>query len=330
VADWALHAQDFTITSARRGTLMNALPTGTVTFLFTDIEGSTRLFQQDPEGMKDALARHHALVQGAIGAHRGHVFHVVGDGFCSVFEEAGDALSAALDAQRALHSEDWGRLGALRVRMGLHTGYAEAHNGDYVASLTLARTQRVAAAGHGGEVLLSSATVDAVQGSLPPDTTLRNLGAHKLRGVAEPETLYQFVAADLPSEFPPLRVEDVAPSPAAPLQRLVRGRLIGREVERQQLRQRWSEAQQARGQLVLLSGEPGVGKSRLAIDLVEHARQGGATVLAGGCYEFEATTPYLPFVEAFREWARWQPAVRLRDALEHTPEIGKFAPEIET
>ena len=128
---------------------MTPLPTGTVTFLFTDIEGSTRLFQQDPETMKDALARHHALLQGAIDAHGGRVFHVLGDGFCSAFEDAGEALRAALEAQRALHSEDWGALGAVRVRMGLHTGSAEAHNGDYVASLTLARTQRVVAAGHG-------------------------------------------------------------------------------------------------------------------------------------------------------------------------------------
>ena len=309
---------------------MTVLPTGSVTFLFTDVEGSTRLFQQDPEAMKDALARHHALVQGAIGAHRGHVFHVLGDGFCSAFEDAGDALQAALAAQRALHSEDWGPLGALRVRMGLHTGHAEARDGDYVASLTLARTQRVSAAGHGGQILLSAATADSLGSRLPHGTTLRDLGTHKLRGVAQPETLYQFVAADLPSEFPPLRIEDVAASPAAPLQQLVRGRLVGRAAEQRQLRQRWSEAQQARGQMVLLSGEPGVGKSRLAIDLVEYARQGGATVLRGGCYEFEATTPYLPFVEAFREWARWQTAGRLQDTLAHTPEIGKFAPEIET
>ena len=309
---------------------MTALPTGTVTFLFTDIEGSTRLFQQDPETMKDALARHHALLQGVIDAHRGQVFHVLGDGFCSAFEDAGEALQAALAAQRALHSENWGALGALRVRMGLHTGSAEAHNGDYVASLTLARTQRVVAAGHGGQVLLSSATADSLDSKLPSGTALRNLGEHKLRGIAQPETLYQFIAPDLPSEFPPLRVEDSARSPAAPLQQLVRGRLVARAAEQQQLRQRWSEAQQARGQLVLLSGEPGVGKSRLAIDLLEYARQSGATVLRGGCYEFEATTPYLPFVEAFREWARWQSVARLQDAIAHTPEIGKFAPEIET
>jgi class 3 adenylate cyclase len=171
---------------------MTALPTGTVTFLFTDIEGSTRLFQQDPETMKDALARHHALVQAAIDAHGGEVFHVPGDGFCSVFKQAGEALQAALAAQRGLHSEDWGALGALRVRMGLHTGSAEAHNGDYVASMTLARAQRVVAAGHGGQVLLSAATAESLDGRLPSGTVLRDLGAHKLRGIVQPETLYQF------------------------------------------------------------------------------------------------------------------------------------------
>jgi len=134
---------------------MTTLPSGTVTFLFTDIEGSTRLIEQHPEAMKDALARHNALLQGAIGAHRGHVFQVLGDGFCSAFEDAGDALVAALDAQRALHQEDWGEVGEVRVRMGLHTGTAEAHNGEYLSSLTLARAQRVMSAGHGGQTLLS-------------------------------------------------------------------------------------------------------------------------------------------------------------------------------
>jgi tetratricopeptide (TPR) repeat protein len=110
----------------------------------------------------------------------------------------------------------------------------------------------------------------------------------------------------------------------------VRGQLVGRSRELQQLKQHWANAQQARGQLVLLSGEPGVGKTRLAQDLVAHARQSGATVLRGGCYEYEATTPYLPFVEAFREWTRRQSAAQLRAALGPTaPEIAKLAPEIE-
>jgi class 3 adenylate cyclase len=126
---------------------MSALPSGTVTFLFTDIEGSTRLFERHPEAMKEALVRHNALLQRSIGAHRGHVFQVQGDGFCAAFEESGDALEAALDAQRALHEERWGDVGAVRVRMGLHTGSVEARGGEYDSSLTLARVQRVMSAG---------------------------------------------------------------------------------------------------------------------------------------------------------------------------------------
>jgi class 3 adenylate cyclase/tetratricopeptide (TPR) repeat protein len=307
------------------------LPSGTVTFLFTDIEGSTRLFQQHPEAMKDAIARHHELVEGAIAGHRGHVFHRVGDGFCSVFESAPDALAAALAAQRALHRESWGELGAIRVRMGLHTGTAEARDGDYVASLTLARAQRVAAAGHGGQTLLSAAAASRVGGELSKGTTLRDLGVHKLRGLAEPETIFEVVAGDLPSAFPPLRSEDMSGAASSPLQRLVRGRLVGRADEARTLRQHWDNAQQARGHLVLVSGEPGVGKTRLAQDLIDHAQKAGATILRGGCYEYEATTPYMPFVEAFREWTRRQSPEQLRTALGATaPEIAKFAPEIET
>ncbi|MDQ2964146.1 MAG: AAA family ATPase [Pseudomonadota bacterium] len=309
---------------------MNNLPDGTVTFLFTDVEGSTRLIQQYPDAMKRALERHNTLLQSAIGAHRGHVFQVVGDAFCSAFENADDALAAALDAQRTLHRENWGEIGALRVRIGLHTGIAEARDGEYASSLTLARAQRVASAGHGGQTLLSSAAAERVTSALPGGTTLRDLGAHKLRGLAEAETIHQLVAADLPSEFPPLRVEDGGIVSAAPLQQLVRGKLVGREAESQQLRQHWDHAQQARGHLVLLSGEPGVGKTRLAQELIAHAQTSSAIVLRGGCYEYAATTPYLPVVEALRDWARWQSAEQLRSALGTTaPEIAKFAPEIE-
>jgi tetratricopeptide (TPR) repeat protein len=310
---------------------MKALPSGTVTFLFTDIEGSTRLFQQHAEAMKLAMARHHSLLEGAIASHHGHVFHVVGDGFCSVFERAPDALAAALEAQRALYRESWGELGTIRVRMGLHRGAAEARDGDYVASLTLARSQRVAAAGHGGQTLLSTAAADGVREGLPKGATLRELGVHKLRGLAEPEAIFELVVADLPSAFPPLRVEDIGAATVSPLQQLVRGRLVGRADEARTLRQHWDNARQARGHLVLVSGEPGIGKTRLAQELIAHAQKAGATILRGGCYEYEATTPYMPFVEAFREWARRQSPEQLRTALGATaPEIAKFAPEIET
>ncbi|MEO8344653.1 MAG: AAA family ATPase [Betaproteobacteria bacterium] len=310
---------------------MKTLPSGTVTFLFTDIEGSTGLIQQYPDAMKSALARHNSVLQEAIGTHRGHVFQVLGDGFCAAFEVAGDALAAALDAQRALHVQNWGEVGAVRVRMGLHTGTVESRGAEYDSSLTLARAQRVMTAGHGGQTLLSSSAAQQVRDAMPAATTLRDLGKHKLRGIAEAENIFQFVVADLPSAFPPLRVEDIAAAEAAPLQQLVRGQLVGRGDELRQLQQHWANAQQARGQLVLLSGEPGVGKTRLALGLVAHAQKGGATLLRGGCYEYEATTPYLPFVEAFREWTRRQSPEQLRTALGATaPEIAKLAPEIES
>jgi len=256
-----------------------------VTFLFTDIEGSTRLIEEHPVPMRRALERHHSLLQSAIAQRNGEVFKVVGDAFCVAFANAADAVEAALQAQRALYHEKWGEIGVLRVRMGLHTGTAEMHNGEYASSLTLVRAQRIAAAGHGGQTLVSSATAERIEQGLPSGTTLRELGPHKLRGLTGTENIFELVAADLPAEFPPLRVERVSASSADPLQQLVRDRLVGRTAELRQLEQHWNRAQQAHGHLVLLSGEPGVGKTRLAQDLVSHAQQTGATILHGGCYE---------------------------------------------
>jgi len=310
---------------------MDTLPSGIVTFMFTDVEGSTRLFQQHPDAMPAALARHHVLLKDAIDLHHGWVFNIVGDAFCSVFERADDAVAAALRAQRELHREPWSAIGALQVRIGLHTGAAELKDGEYASSLTLARAHRVMNAGHGGQTLLSAATAGRVRPTMEPGTTLRVLGEHKLRGLAEAETLFQLVVADLPSEFAPLRVEDTGGAPGAPLHELVRGKLIGRAVELTHLKQHWDQAQQARGHLVLLSGEPGVGKTRLAQELIAHARQSGATILRGGCYEYEATTPYLPLVEALREWVHGQSVEQLRAKLATTAvEMAKLAPEIES
>ena len=309
---------------------MRELPSGTVAFLFTDIEGSTQLFERHPEAMQDALARHHALMQRAIDAHDGRIFQVVGDGLCAAFATPDAALQAALDGQHALSHEDWGTIGGLRVRMGMHVGEAQAQDGEYVSSLTLVRAQRVTAAGHGGQTLLSGAMADAVRTRLPEGTTLRELGAFRLRGLADAETICELVAADLPSEFPPLKVEDSQPPPSGALDELVRGKLVGRAAELAQLKRHWEQSQQARGHLVLVSGEPGVGKTRLARELIAHAQTSGATILRGGCYEFEATTPYLPFVEAIRDWVHRQTPTQLRAALGATAaEIAKFAPEIE-
>lgn len=311
---------------------MSELVSGTVTFLFTDIEGSTPLYQQYPEAIRDALARHHALLHDAIAAHEGRVFQIIGDAFCVAFASAPHALRAALDAQRALHQSSWGETGPLRVRMGIHTGAAEARGNDYVSNLTLIRAQRIMSAGYGGQVLLSLATEELVRDQLPKEITLRDLGVHRLRGLTQPERVYQLVAPDLPADFPPLRVpelSDVESETAILLEQLVRGRLVGRQREVEQLEQWWSLAQKKNGRLVLLSGEPGVGKTRLAEQLIHHAQREGATVLRGGCYEYEAATPYLPFVEGLRQWVHLQSDVELREQLGATaPEIAKLAPEI--
>jgi len=307
------------------------LPTGTVTFLFTDIEGSTQLFQQNSAAMDRALARHNELLHTAIAAHGGQVFQVIGDAFCAAFAEADAAILAALEVQDVLHAESWEELGTLRVRIGLYSGAAQLRGEAYPSSLTLVRVQRVMSAGHGGQILLPEPTAKLIREGLPTGVTLRGLGEHRLRGLAEPETLYQLVASDLPVDFPPLRTAELASSDTPSLlDHLVEGLLVGREDELDQLRRHWALALEARGHLVLISGEPGIGKTRLAHAIVEEAQRTGAAVLSGGCYEYEATTPYLPFVEALRDWVQWQSAEQLRDRVGSTaPELVKLAPGIE-
>src|SRR5205807_1597261 len=178
---------------------------GTVSFLFTDIEGSTQLWEQQPASMHAALARHDALLLQAIEAHGGEVFKTVGDAFYAVFPRAQDAIEAAVAIQRALQSE----LPQIRVRMAIHTGEAETREGDYFGP-ALNRVARLLAAGHGSQVLLSAATAERFRASLPGDTGLRALGEHRLRDLPDREEIFQLVPLGLPSEFPPLNTLDVA------------------------------------------------------------------------------------------------------------------------
>jgi class 3 adenylate cyclase len=134
---------------------MPAQPTGTVTFLFTDLEGSTKLWERHPEAMRVALARHDALLRDAIAANNGYVFKTIGDAFCAAFASAADALNAAAIAQQGLANEVWGETGPLRARMALHTGEAEARDGDYFGQ-PVNRVARILAAGHGNQILLSA------------------------------------------------------------------------------------------------------------------------------------------------------------------------------
>jgi predicted ATPase/class 3 adenylate cyclase len=235
------------------------LPSGTVTFLFMDIEGSTQLWEQHPQQMRSALARHDTLLRAAIESNNGHVFKTVGDAFYAAFATAPEGLAAALAAQRALQAEPWQKELALRVRMVLHTGTAELREGDYFGP-PLNRAARLLAIGHGGQVLLSDVAHELTRDALPPSVTLKNLGEHRLRDLGRPETVFQLLHPDLPPDFPPLRSLD---NPELPnnLPRQVTS-FIGRDAESAQVK-RLLEATQ----LLTLTGSGGCGKTRLALQV---------------------------------------------------------------
>ena len=186
---------------------MRELPTGTVTFLFTDIESSTQRWEDHPEAMPGALARHDALLQEAVESNAGYVFKTIGDSVCAVFRTAGEALAASLEAQRALISEDWAAYGTgfalLKVRMGMHTGAADERGGDYFGP-PLNRCARLQAAGHGGQVLVSLATQQLLRDKLGDGLSLRDLGVHRLKDLTHSEHVYQLVAPDLTDVTTPL------------------------------------------------------------------------------------------------------------------------------
>jgi predicted ATPase/class 3 adenylate cyclase len=233
------------------------LPAGTVTFLFTDIEGSTQLWAQYPEAMRVALTRHDVLLGAAIETHGGAVFKTFGDAFCAAFAIASDAVSAALAAQRTLQAEDWGATGPLRVRMALHTGMAELRGADYFGH-ALSRAARILTAGHGGQVLFSAASWELVRDHLPSAVALRDLGAHWLKGLPRPEQIYQLVAPDLPADFPPLATLD-RPTTNLPAQTTA---FIGREGEVGAVR---DLLRRTDVRLVTLTGPGGAGKTRLSL-----------------------------------------------------------------
>ena len=241
---------------------MPELPTGTVTFLFTDIEGSTPLAQQYPAELPALLARHHAILHQSIAAHHGHVFQIIGDAFSAAFHTASDALHAALDAQRGLQHEVW-HPAPIKARMGLHTGPAqagavEAVAGGYAGYATLARTQRVMSVAYGDQILLSNATAELLRDQLPAEVTLRDMNEHRLKGLAQPEHLWQLVAPGLATEFPPLKSLTTMPN-NLPLQLTS---FVGREKEIADIKGLLTSAR-----LVTLTGSGGTGKTRLSIEV---------------------------------------------------------------
>ncbi|HTC85574.1 MAG TPA: adenylate/guanylate cyclase domain-containing protein, partial [Candidatus Acidoferrum sp.] len=180
-----------------------ALPTGTVTFLFTDIEGSTKLLQDLGAGYHAVLMEHRGLVGSAMTGHGGRIFGSEGDALFVVFADAASAAAAAADAQRALAEHVWPDGRSLRVRMGVHSGEVALIGEDYVG-LALHTVARISAAGHGGQVLLSDAARSLVGGNLPAGVTLRDLGEHRLKDLARPERLFELVIGGLEANFPAL------------------------------------------------------------------------------------------------------------------------------
>jgi predicted ATPase/class 3 adenylate cyclase len=244
------------------------LPSGTITLLFTDIEGSTRHWEERRIAMAEALRRHDGLLRAAIEANGGYVFKTVGDEFCAAFSRASDAVAAAADAQRALASEDWSAIDRLAVRMALHSGATDERDGDYYGP-AVNRVARLLAILHGGQVAASATTALLLRGMMPEQTELRDLGEHRLKDLVEPERVWQVLAPGLMESFPPLRSLESLPN-NLPRQLTP---LIGRddvlaEVEPLVLEQ----------PLVSLLGTGGIGKTRLALqvgaDLLDGAGDG--------------------------------------------------------
>jgi len=236
---------------------MPELPTGTVTFLFTDIEGSTRLWEEHPEAMRSALARHDALLRQTIEQHHGHIVKGTGDRLHAVFAKASDGLAACLAAQLAFQADEPKEPASIRIRMALHSGSAQERDRDYFGSC-VNRAARLMSIGHGGQVLLSAVTQGLVRESLPEGATLKELGWHRLKDLQEADQVFQLLHPGLPAEFPALNSLDSLPNN---LPRQLTS-FIGREKEIEEVRQLLTSSA-----LVTLTGTGGCGKTRLALQV---------------------------------------------------------------
>ncbi len=251
---------------------MRELPTGTVTLLFTDIEGSTRLLQQAGERYASLLEACRSLLRTAFLAYRGHEVDTQGDAFFVVFARTTDAVAAAVAAQHALFTHVWPEGVMVRVRMGLHTGEPQLSAEGYVG-LDVHHAARIMSAAHGGQILLSQATRELVEHELPAEVTLRDLGEHRLKDLQRPTHLFQVVIADLPADFPPLKTLDNSPNnlPVQPTPLVGRMREVGAVyalMRRDEVR------------LVTITGPGGIGKTRLGLQVAAELSES----FAGGVF----------------------------------------------
>ncbi len=286
------------------------LPTGTVTFLFTDIEGSTRLWETQHATMVQALAHHDAIMREAIESNDGHLVKTTGDGALAVFAIATNAIAASIAAQRALKATDRGEL-RIKSRMAVHSGTAEQRDGEYHGP-TLNRAARLMAAGHGGQILLSRATEELVHGHLPADVALRDMGQRRFKDLIQPERVFQLIVPDLPGDFPPLKTLDARPNnlPAQTTQ------FIGREDAIRAVKARLSNANV---RLLTLSGVGGTGKTRLALqtaaDMVDEFEHGVFFVSLAALRDPALVLPAIAKAFDVREAAGRPLQVQLQDYL---------------
>ncbi len=292
-------------------------PGGTVTFLFTDIEGSTRLIKQLGEDYVKLLADHHRMLRAAFTLHNGHEVDTEGDAFFVSFPRATDAMAAVAEAQRAIAQHDWPGNAQVRVRMGLHTGEPWTGGEGYVG-MDVHRAARIAHTGHGGQVLLSETTTSLAKGNLPEGMSLVDLGHHRLKDMAFPEHIQQLVIEGLPADFPPLKSlgvvappqpPELEPPEPPPFLKEASGEpkrpvFVSRQRELTWLAERLDQAVDGQGQVLILTGEAGMGKASL---LAAFARQAAELypellVTLGQCNAFSGQgDPYLPFREIFAQ-----------------------------
>jgi predicted ATPase/class 3 adenylate cyclase len=251
-------------TSERASFSSAPLPSGMVTFAFTDIEGSTLRWERDRDAMQDALRRHDAILRDAMTGRGGYVFKTIGDAFCAAFSQPADAVAALIAAQQALAAEDFSAVDGLRIRAAIHTGSTEERDGDYFGP-PLNRVARLLGIAYGGQVLVSGTTTELIQGALPDQVTLRDLGRHRLKDLIQPERVFQLTAPGLGADFPPLRSLETLPN-NLPLQMTP---LIGRANEVSEIVERLRMHR-----LVTVVGAGGVGKTRTTLQV-------GANLLDG-------------------------------------------------
>lgn len=286
--------------------------TRAVTFLLTDIEGSTAAWEADADAMAPALARHDELVEQVVTSRGGRLIKTRGEGDAtfSVFERPSAAASAAIELQDAITHEPWVLRHPLRVRMALHTGEVELRDGDYFGR-AVNRVARLRSLAEGGQILCSGATAELVIDSLADDVMLTDLGMRQLKNLARPEHVFELrlETAENRSESPV--VEAPMQRPNLPAVLVGPGPFVGRGGELERLLSAWQIALGGGVRTVLIAGEPGVGKTRLAGEWSQRAYEQGAVVLYGRCDE-DLGAPYQPFAEALRSLVPCMGAERLR------------------